>query len=237
MKTFDTEQLSQYNGKDDGPVYIAHRGDVIDVSNSKMWKGGLHMKRHHAGSDLTADIQAAPHGLEVLDRYPKVGVLKKTLETDQSMPPVLSRLLKQFPMLRRHPHPMTVHFPIVFMMSAAMFTLLYLITGVKAFETTAMHCLGGGVLFTVVAVLTGWYTWWLNYLSKPLRAISIKKCVSISMLIISAIAFVWRIRVPDILDHIEGINILYLVFVLSLFPLVTVIGWFGAQLTFPIENE
>ena len=79
------------------------------------------------------------------------------------MPAMLSRLLVRFPMLRRHPHPMTVHFPIVFAFSAAVFTLLYLVTGIASFESTALHCLGAGLLFTPVAMTTGYFTWWLNY--------------------------------------------------------------------------
>jgi len=67
-------------------LYIAHGGKVIDVTASKLWKGGLHMKRHHAGKDLTTDIQAAPHKLEVLDRYPQVGVLKQRAASERNIP-------------------------------------------------------------------------------------------------------------------------------------------------------
>jgi uncharacterized membrane protein len=56
---------------------------------------------------------------------------------------------------------MTVHFPIVFMFSTTVFTLLYLATGDKSFDTTALHCLGAG--FLTESMLTGLYTWWLNY--------------------------------------------------------------------------
>jgi len=56
-------------------VYIAHDGKVYDVSASKMWKTGLHMKRHQSGADLTEEIKGAPHGTEVLERVPQVGIL------------------------------------------------------------------------------------------------------------------------------------------------------------------
>ena len=237
MKEFDVDELAKHDGQEDRPVYIAHSGDVIDVSKSKLWKGGLHMKRHHAGRDLTTDIQVAPHGTEVFKRYPKVGKLIKTDDIGRKLPLFLSRLLARYPMLRRHPHPMTVHFPIVFMTSTTVFNLLYLITGIEAFEMTAVHCLGGGILFTIVAILTGLYTWWLNYLSKPIKAVSIKKRASILMLFLGIFAFVWRIREPDILHPLEGIGFIYLLLVLSFLPLVTVIGWFGAELTFPIDRE
>ncbi|MCK7515177.1 MAG: hypothetical protein MZV70_71710 [Desulfobacterales bacterium] len=77
MKEFSMEELAQYNGENGKPVYIAHDGKVYDVSGSKMWKTGTHMKRHRSGQDLTTDIQGAPHAPDVLERYPQVGVLKK----------------------------------------------------------------------------------------------------------------------------------------------------------------
>lgn len=237
MKEFDAKEIESCNGKEGRPVYIAYQGKVYDVSDSKLWKTGLHMKRHPAGKDLTPDIQAAPHGTEVLERYPQVGVLKKEEVADIRMPAILSQLLTRFPILRRHPHPMTVHFPIVFMFSTTIFNVLYLATGIRSFETTAFHCLGGGVFFTVITISTGLYTWWLNYLSKPTRAITIKKRISLVMLGVGIVAFIWRIVVPDVMVSLQGINFIYLLLILSFLPMVTVIGWFGAGLTFPIERE
>ena len=194
------------------------------------------MKRHHAGKDLTTDIKGAPHGPEFLERFTQVGTLKQEAE-EREIPAVLSWLLARAPMLRRHPHPMTVHFPIVFMFSTTIFNILYLITGAKSFELTALHCLGAGILFIPVAIFTGFYTWWLNYMAKPTRAVSIKRFISILMFILAVIAFIWRLLAPYILDSWGLSSVIYLVLVLSFLPLVTVIGWFGAQLTFPIEKD
>jgi predicted heme/steroid binding protein/uncharacterized membrane protein len=236
MKRFNPESLSEYNGENGRPVYIAYRGRVIDVTGSKLWKTGTHMKRHIAGCDLTTDIKAAPHDIDVLDRYPQVGEFVKDDIPEITVPAVLDRLISKFPMLRRHPHPMTVHFPIVLMTAATVFSILYLITRVAAFETTAFHCLGGGVLFTLVAIFTGLYTWWLNYLAKPVQAVKLKLKISPLLFFVSLIAFIWRILDPNVLTRLEGSGYLYLVLILSLFPLVTVIGWFGAKLTFPTEE-
>ena len=41
MKSFSKEELAQYNGQNGEPVYIAHKGNVYDVSESKLWKGEL----------------------------------------------------------------------------------------------------------------------------------------------------------------------------------------------------
>jgi predicted heme/steroid binding protein/uncharacterized membrane protein len=237
MKEFDPADIEKFNGTEGNPVYIVHQGKVFDVTDSKLWKTGLHMKRHHAGKDLTTDIQAAPHGTEVLERFPQVGIVKKQEIPEVKIPAALAWLLARYPMLRRHPHPMTVHFPIVFMFSATIFSLLYLVTGFKPFETTGFHCLGGGVFFTVVTIVTGLYTWWLNYLSRPVRAVTIKKTASIILLVVSTTAFIWRLLDAGVLVSLSGPGYFYLLLILSLLPLVTVIGWFGASLTFPIEKE
>lgn len=236
MKEFDAAELEKFNGEDGKPIYIAHAGKVYDVSESKLWRNGVHMKRHGAGQDLSADIQAAPHESDVLDRYPQVGTLKKEV-VEQEMPAALNWLLQKYPFLRRHPHPMTVHFPIVFAFSATVFTLLYLITGESSFDTTAFHCLGGGVLFTVVGIATGLYTWWLNYMARMLKPVRIKIPLTIAMLIVEIVLFVWRLNVPDILNSLQGSGLVYLLLVLSLSVMVTIIGWNGAAMTFPVEHE
>jgi predicted heme/steroid binding protein/uncharacterized membrane protein len=236
MKEFDSAELAQFNGENGKPIYIAHGGKVYDVSESKLWRKGVHMQRHRAGQDLSTDIQAAPHETDVLERYPQVGILKKDV-VEQEIPAALVWLLKKFPMLRRHPHPMTVHFPIVFAFSTTVFTLLYLITGIDSFDTTALHCLGGGILFTVVGISTGLYTWWLNYMAKMLKPVKIKIPLSISMLVVEVVLFIWRLAVPDILDSLHGPAMLYLLLVLSLSVFVTIIGWNGASMTFPVEKE
>ena len=236
MQEFEIADLEKFDGNEGRPVYVAYKGKVYDVTNSKLWRNGLHMKRHHAGQDLTPDIQGAPHEPDVLDRYPQVGTLKKEV-VELEIPRPLAWLLAKVPMLRRHPHPMTVHFPIVFSFSVTVFNILYLITGIKSLEITALHCLGAGILFTAVAISTGLYTWWLNYMAQPLRAVKIKMPLSMILLLVQIIAFFWRLTVPNVMDTIQGVNIIYLLLVVSLFPIVVVIGWFGAFLTFPVEKD
>ena len=59
MKEFDEAELNRYNGENGRPIYVAHDGKVYDVTESKLWRNGIHMKRHDAGCDLTTDFQAA----------------------------------------------------------------------------------------------------------------------------------------------------------------------------------
>lgn len=237
MKEFDLEALKDFDGKDGKPVYIVHGGKVYDVTASNLWKNGSHMRRHSAGADLTTDFQAAPHGVEVLARYPQVGILQENRTAGRHMPEKLGHLLKRFPFLNRHPHPMTVHFPIVFMMATTVFTLLYLATGVQSLETTAIHCLAAGILFTPVVMLTGLFTWWHNYLARPIKPVVVKLWMSLTLWIIGLVVFTWRIAAPGVLDPMRASSLVYLALTVSLVPIVAVIGWFGAKLTFPIERE
>lgn len=48
-KPFDAKALAECDGTAGKPSCIAVDGVVYDVSASRLWKGGLHMKRHRAG--------------------------------------------------------------------------------------------------------------------------------------------------------------------------------------------
>ncbi len=234
MLEISLEELAEYNGKEGKPVYVAFDGKVYDVSGSTLWKTGTHMRRHRSGVDLTVDIGGAPHGPEVFDQFPQVGVLKAK---DGGKGGFFEPLFKRYPMLRRHPHPMTVHFPLVFMLSAPFFTLLYLATGVASFETTAFHCLAAGTIFNPIVMFTGFLSWWVNYMGKILRPVIIKMIFSFIMTIISIILLSWRVMAPDIVTSLRMASLIYLLLIISLSPMVIIIGWHGAKLTFPIEKE
>ena len=238
MKEFSLEELQAADGQAGKHVYVACKGRVYDVSLSRLWKGGLHMKRHQAGRDLSADIAAAPHGMDILERYPQLGMLKtEGSENEMPMPQALRALLRRFPFLRRHPHPMTVHFPIVFTLSSVFFNVLCLATGERSFETTAMHCLAGGLIFMPVAMITGLFSWRLNYMARPMKPVKIKIRLSIILFVVSAVLLAWRIFVPDILKSDGVAGMVYLLLNLTLVPIVSVIGWLGAGLTFPVDKE
>ncbi len=76
MKEFTEEELARYNGKNGLPAYAAFNGKVYDLSGSFLWKDGNHQVLHNAGVDLSAAIGQAPHGEDVLERFPVVGVLR-----------------------------------------------------------------------------------------------------------------------------------------------------------------
>lgn len=77
MKSFSKEELAQYNGNNGAPAYVAYKGKVYDVSGSFLWRRGRHQVLHNAGQDLTDSIEQAPHGVEMLERFPMVGTLRQ----------------------------------------------------------------------------------------------------------------------------------------------------------------
>ena len=236
-KEYDAKSLAECDGSSGKPACVAVDGVVYDVSASRLWKGGLHMKRHRAGGDLSADIAAAPHGKEVLEKVSRAGVLNKETSSERPMPAWLSGLLKKVPFLRRHPHPMMVHFPIVFMYSATVFGILYMLAGEQSFEVTAYYCLAGGILFMPPAMISGWFTWWLNYMAKPMGHVTIKKWLSWVLLAVAAVAFAWRFCVPGVMNEPGAGRVIYIVLLLSLAPIVSVIGYHGGELTFPTGRK
>ncbi len=74
-REFTMEELHNFDGKEGRPAFVAYRGRVYDVTGSKLWKEGSHMKKHLAGHDLTDAIKTAPHGDEKILSMPEIGIL------------------------------------------------------------------------------------------------------------------------------------------------------------------
>lgn len=66
--------LNYYDGKDGKPAYIAVKSKIYDVTESKLWKDGVHMGRHSAGEDLTNALRFAPHKEDVLEKFKTVEI-------------------------------------------------------------------------------------------------------------------------------------------------------------------
>ncbi len=241
QRTFTPAELKEYDGRNGRPAYVGYRDRVIDVSGSKLWRNGQHMKLHAAGLDLTGELSKAPHDASVLDRYPQVGILVAREEAPSGavarsrLRAAVERFVDRYPFFRRHPHPMVVHFPIVFMIAAPVFLFAYLASGVKGFEVTSVNCLAGGLLFCLIVIPAGLFTWWLNYMAVPTPGVIVKIVLSSAMFVIGLIAFVWRLRNPEVVVDVSGLKVLYVVLVSSLFPLVSIVAWYGAVMTFPLH--
>ena len=81
---FDPITLSGFDGKEGRQALIAYKGDVLDVSEMKLWKNGLHMK-HLAGGDMTDFLPKAPHGTEKLEGLEVMGSYDSTLKPPKNI--------------------------------------------------------------------------------------------------------------------------------------------------------
>jgi predicted heme/steroid binding protein/uncharacterized membrane protein len=233
MREFTPEELASFNGKDGNPVYVSAQGKVYDVSKSRLWSKGLHMNRHPSGKDLTGDLTAAPHGPEILERYPQVGVLKKgPSEELKHLPSLLQNVLEKFPIAKRHPHPVFVHFPIAFSIAASFFLLLHGFFGNANFEITSYYLLLLSGVASPFAMATGLFTWWVNYRLKLTLFIKRKIELSVLLLVLQITLISWRALSP------EGnrSHPVYFIMMMILTPVVLLLGYYGGQMTFPPEN-
>ncbi len=76
LPVYTPRQLALRNGSDKPETWVAYRGIIYDVSESRLWRTGLHYGVHWAGQDLTAELSAAPHSEAVFRRFPAIGRLE-----------------------------------------------------------------------------------------------------------------------------------------------------------------
>jgi predicted heme/steroid binding protein len=75
LKPLTREELQGYDGTDGKPIYIGYKGRVYDLSASPLFQGTQRMRCHIAGKDLTQEIEMAPHGEDLVFKFPLVGRL------------------------------------------------------------------------------------------------------------------------------------------------------------------
>jgi predicted heme/steroid binding protein len=90
------ETLPSFDGHDGNQALVAVSGQLYDVTNSRLWKDGVHVRQHRAGQDLTEAMDRAPHGAEVLERVPAVGTIRAAPAKTGPRPPRARRVLLLF---------------------------------------------------------------------------------------------------------------------------------------------
>ncbi len=228
MKAFTLEELENCSGQEGKPVYLAYQGKVYDVTKSAYWEGGRHMGTHDAGKDLTPSFPNAPHGEEVFEKYPQVGVLK-----EKDVAPAVGMSLFKRLYIDLHPHPISVHFPIALSIFSALFTALHLLLSNYSFENTGYYLMGAAALMTPGALFTGLLSWKILY-NLSGRPIFVAKILgSIYLFVVSWAVFIWRTMEPNIIATRDVSSLLYLLMLFSLSPAVLILGFFGGKITHP----
>jgi predicted heme/steroid binding protein len=76
LKPFTLKELQHFDGSEGKAIYVGYKGKVYDLSSSPLFQGEKRMRCHIAGKDLTKDIEIAPHGEDLVFKFPVVGRLK-----------------------------------------------------------------------------------------------------------------------------------------------------------------
>lgn len=223
------EELTRSDGQEGRPAWVAYRGKVYDVSGSQRWPGGIHMKSHQVGRDLTSEFAAAPHDEGVLQRVPVVGRL------------VAAEQAKAHPLLEAyldlHPHPVSVHFPIALTLASAAFLILHLLTGINGLVDAAYYALLGGAVIAPLAILTGAASWWFKYRHRLTGTFKGKAGLSAALFVTGVVTVVlWALN-RDALIEREAVGWVHLALVLAMSGLVLWLGKLGGALVFPPRKK
>lgn len=74
LDKYTRSQLALRNGQDREEVWVAYKGLIYDVTESRLWRNGKHYE-HWAGQDLTDELKDAPHTEAVFERVKAIGKL------------------------------------------------------------------------------------------------------------------------------------------------------------------
>lgn len=227
MRQFSEEELQKYNGRDGMPAYIAYKGVVYDVTSSKFWKEGAHFKKHFAGCDLTAAMENAPHSDEVFANYPSVG----QFVSPGPLTPENKKERYRLWYVKYHPHPAVVHFPIALHYFSAFTDVLFLLNPSREYETAVFLSFLIATVMGLFALVTGMFSWWINYNFSTSKPFVIKLIGALFTLIIGVIPLGQKLLNPDVAfsTGIDGITYHAIIFITVIS--ITIVGYYGGKIT------
>lgn len=227
MQQFSEEELREYNGQDGMPAYIAYNGQVYDVTSSKFWKEGTHFKKHFAGCDLSAEMANAPHSDEVFANYPCVGVFIPS--------PAITTIDKKeryrLWYAKYHPHPAAVHFPIALHYFSAFADILFLANPSREYDTAVFLSFLIATVMGLLALVTGVFSWWVNYDFSTSKPFVIKLIGALFTLIIGFVPLVQKLQNPDVAFSTGADGITYHAVIFITVISITIVGYYGGKIT------
>jgi predicted heme/steroid binding protein len=183
-RQFTIAELSQYDGKEGRPAYVAFKGKVYDATNSRLWKSGKHGAIHLAGADLTEAFAKAPHGEEVLARLPILGYLSKKETYGQQLFRRIDKL---------HPHATLVHLSIAYTIAAPFSFLAWIFSGQAVFDEITLYLLALGMITVPLSFLTGVISWIVNYETKATISFNLKFAIGVLLFLVITGTFILRL--------------------------------------------
>jgi uncharacterized membrane protein len=169
-----------------------------------------------------------PTSFKLVRYYPESG------EPPAGLRGKVEEWLYRHPFFRRHPHPAVVHFPLGLLMVAALFEFLALATASHRTEWAAYCCLIVGMLSVPVAIMTGYFTWWINYVGLESSLILVKRHLAWVALVLAVFGVLLRSFIIKEPLQIRNFYVLtYVAVLLVLASIISIVGFLGGELTFP----
>jgi predicted heme/steroid binding protein/uncharacterized membrane protein len=221
-KYFTLRELKEFNGKNGKPAYIAYKGKIYDVSQSRLWANGDHRGHHVAGTDLTLGLINAPHQEEVLGKFPVIGELK-----EESYGHRLQKTIE-----RLHIHSMVVHFSVALGILIPIFSLIYLIISDIIYERVSFYLLILLLIMTPFSGLSGFFSWKVTYEGRRSRIFNRKIFLTIAVTILIVGCSVWRILVPNLLIDKGLAGYIYLILLICIAGITAILGHYGGRIIF-----
>jgi predicted heme/steroid binding protein/uncharacterized membrane protein len=243
-KKYTLEELEQFDGKDGRPAYFAFDGKVYDATGSRLWRNGTHVRVHHAGKDLTPDLDKAPHGASAVERLPVVGVVSTAVDAAVQegvipelpaapVPPVavdsaddgLPFFVEM--MYKMHSHPASVHFPIALCVVASLLYFVGLVIDCQTCMVVADWNMVLGFVTSPLPLFSGVLDWIYQFGGRPTKLFMAKLILSVVFVVTGGL-----LLVMNLVTSSEPALIYHLLY-LSFAPQVLALGFIGGRITFP----
>ena len=132
-----------------------------------------------------------------------------------------------------HLHPVFVHFPQALFPVAFAALCIYLLTGVREFETGAFVAALFGALVAPVTTATGFFDWWNRYQAYLTSVFKIKITGSFVLMALAGPAVLLRAFNPDIaVLPLAGLGWVYFGLLAGCAATCVVLGHYGGKLVF-----
>ncbi|MBN2869947.1 MAG: hypothetical protein JXK04_03225 [Campylobacterales bacterium] len=130
-----------------------------------------------------------------------------------------------------HPHPMTVHFPIALHYFSAFVDVLFLADPSVGYETAVFLSFLIATVMGFFTLLTGVFSWWVNYNLVRSKVFMIKLWGAIFTLLIGFVPIVQRFLDPEV-AYGSGLNgIVYHGVIFLTVMTVSIVGYYGGKIT------
>jgi len=226
MKKFNQDELILHHGEGADKSYVAYAGKVYDLSSSKKWKNGTHMKIHHAGAELTEAMLNAPHGPELLEEFEVVGNYEA--KRGSAWKTFIYRILDF------NPHSISTHFSVSLLSLSPVFLLAYLFfPNIHVLEQLSFYFIFIGFFFVPVSILLGLFSWWHKYSRDLTGVFRWKIKYSALLFVTSAICAYWRFHSPFLIVSKQSFFEFYILLNFSVFVYVLLLGRIGGKIVFP----